>query len=398
MNNTTRLVALQLIKTAQAWDPAVQARQAQAKQQAQQAKDTQARAKATATGGKLYKDMTPAEKAQADAEYKAQRRARAQASGGHNAPAGDPGIDSNDPSIFDTNGWEVLKETGNNLWNEAKLAGNTGARVVLGAGSALAEIPGAVAGSVGAGAIGGFRGLYRALVDGDPNKGFWSNLGSGFTDTYSDINNAVNNFDIGGYSIQRGINAMDDWDRGLGNHFTSTLNDMTQSADPSEWGRLARLAAWTNDQANNVGRISTLFIPGLGAAGAVSKGAKAATLAGRIGRVAAKGGKFAVGWGKSEPGALAAVDMFKHNMNTGFSSDATRVMEDWKDYKRNSSDRMTDIYDYLPQQPQQPQQLQQQPQQQPQQQTRQPAIQTQVSSNYPRYNTHARYGLSSVYA
>lgn len=349
MNNTTRLVALQLIKTAQAWDPAVQARQAQAKQQAQQATDAKARAKATATGGKLYKDMTPAEKAH--------------------------------------------KGTGENLWQGVKLVANTGSRAVLGASSALAEIPGAVVGTLGAGTIGGIKGLYRAMTNADPDKGFLGNLGSGFTDTYSDFNNAINNFDIGGYSIQRGINAMDGWDRALGNNFTSTLNDMTNSSDPSEWGWLARTAAWTNDQANNAGRISTLFIPGLGVAGATAKGAKAATLVGRLGRVASKGGKLAVSWGKSEPGLNAIYDMYNHNMNTGFSSDAARVMRDWNDYKRNSSDRMTDIYDYLPQQPQQSQQLQQ-----PQQQTRQPAIQAQVSSNYPRYNTYASHGLSSVYA
>lgn len=396
MNNTTRLVALQLIKTAQAWDPAVQARQAQAKQQAQQAVDQKARAKATATGGKLYKDMTPAEKAQADAEYKAQRRARAQASGGHNAPAGDPGIDSNDPSILDINARDLTKEVGKNLWNGYKLFLNSNGRVLLGAGSAIAEMPGAISGAVGAGVAGGFRGLYRALVDGDPNKGFWGNLGSGFTDTYSDINNAVNNFDIGGYSLQRGINAMDGWDRALGNNFTSTLNDMTGSSDPSEWGRLARYAAWMNDQANNAGRISTLFIPGLGAAGAVSKVAKAATLAGRVGRVASKAGKFGVAWGKSDPGVNALMDMYNHNMNTGFSSDAARVMKDWNNYKRNHSDLQTSIYNYLPQQPQQSQQPQQP--QQAQQQTRQPTIQTQVASNYPMYNTHASYGLPSAYA
>lgn len=356
MNNTTRLVALQLIKTAQAWDPAVQARQAQAKQQAQQAVDQKARAKATATGGKLYKDMTPAEKAQA------------------------------------INAWDLTKGVG-------KLILNSNSRVLLGAGSAIAEMPGAISGAVGAGVAGGFRGLYRALVDGDPNKGFWGNLGSGFTDTYSDINNAVNNFDIGGYSLQRGINAMDGWDRALGSNFTSTLNDMTGSSDPSEWGQVARYAAWMNDQANNAGRIATFFIPGLGATGAVAKGAKAATLLGRVGRVASKAGKFGVAWGKSDPGANALMNMCEHNMNTDFSSDAVRVMKDWNNYKRNYSDLKTSIYNYLPQQPQQSQQPHQAQQvQQAQQQTRQPTIQTQVASNYPMYNTHASYGLPSAYA
>lgn len=252
MNNTTRLVALQLIKTAQAWDPAVQARQAQAKQQAQQAqqaRDAKARAKATAAGRKLYKDMTPAEKAKADAEYKEQRRARAQASGGHNLPAGG----------------SVLAEWGKGAWQGVKDFGNLASlgamRYVTGIGSGLLKLPGAIIGGAIAAPGGLAKGLWNYATNDDPNKGFWSSMGSGFKDVYNSVNDGINNFDIGGYSIDglnRSLNNMDRW---AGNKYTAAVRDMTGQA-PTEWNSALRFSAGFNDKLHSLGELTGAAIGG----------------------------------------------------------------------------------------------------------------------------------------
>lgn len=341
MNNTTRLVALQLIKTAQAFDPAAQARTAQAKQQAQQSADAQRRAKATATGGKLYKDMTPAEKAQDDAEYAARCRAAAQASGGHNTPAGDPG--------FWSQLWDGTKTFGKSY---ANLASINSMRYLTGLTSGLMKVPGALIGGAAAIPGGIAKGLWNYATSDDPNQGFLSAMRSGIADTYNTVNDGINNFDIGGYSINSGIKELDNMNRWAGNEYTAAVSDMT-GLDPSDWDGATRFTAAIGDRLNGLGEFTGAVI-GAGGVGRVAGMIPKLSIPGRAGAVAnlaAKPIAFGAGYGKYEP-AWKVFERGITDVSNGLGSDAVRTSQKIKD-QQNTNELGINIYDYLPQSNQQ---------------------------------------------
>lgn len=373
MNNTTRLVALQLIKTAQAWDPTAQARTAQSKQQAQQSADAQRRAKATATGGKLVKDMTPAEKAQDDAEYKARLRATAQASGGHNAPAGDPG--------FWSQLWDGTKTF---VKDSANLASLNSMRYLTGLTSGLMKVPGALIG--GAAIPGGIaKGLWNYATSDDPNQGFFSAMKSGIADAYNTFNDGINNFDIGGYSINRGLKELDNMNRWAGNKYTAAVSDMT-GLDPSDWNGAIRFSAGVSDRLNGLGELTGALIGAKGA-GRVAGMVPKLSIPGRAGAITdlvAKPIAFGAGYGKYEP-AWRVIERGATDVSNGLGSDAVRTSQKIKDQQMHNTNGLgINIYDYLPQSNQQSNQGSSSTQfQQPHQ--------NQVS----RYNTFSSQGIAN---
>lgn len=373
MNNTTRLVALQLIKTAQAWDPAVQARQAQAKQQAQQATDAQARAKATATGGKLEKDMTPAEMAQSRAEYKAQRRARAQASGGHNAPAG-----GSDWAEYGKGVWQGVKDFGN-------LVSLGSMRFLTGIGSGLLKLPGAVLGAAAAVPGGIAKGLWNYATTNDPNQGFFSSMGSGFKDAYNTVNDGINNFDIGGYSINSMNKSLDTMDRWAGNKYTAAVRDMT-GQDPTEWNSAIRFSAGFNDKVHALGELTGAAIGGR-ALGRLATVAPKIAIPGRVGNAVTATVSKPISWGAAYGKTMPFYDTIDREVtnitNNGFGASSVRQAQAIKDQQMKDTNGLgINIYDYLPQSNQQTSYGTQF--QQPQQ------------NQVGRYNTFSSQGISNA--